>query len=206
MKEVTMKKHFLCLSCLAATASCADELDYTPLSFAIVDDRIIAIGEIDGASLDTFEDIIEDHPDIRTLVLQNIGGSVDDVSNVEFSRVIREMGFTTVVPSDGLVASGGTDLFLAGTRRIIETGACIGVHSWAAEDFTATDLSRESAEHDRYLDYYDDIGIDPDFYWFTIEIAPADGMHWMTPKEITQYGVSTVSVEALSSAAICNSR
>jgi hypothetical protein len=204
--KVIMKKPILCLACLAATAACADEFDYTPLSFAIVDDRIIAIGEIDSTSLDTFEDLIKNHPDKRTLVLKNIGGSVDDEANVEFSRVIRDMGFTTVVPSDGLVASGGTDLFLAGTRRIIEAGACIGVHSWAAGNFTATDLSRTSAEHDRYLDYYDDIDIDPDFYWFTIEAAPADGMHWMTPEEVDQYGVSTVSVESLSTAAICNSR
>ena len=201
-----MKNHLLYFACLAATAACADAFDYTPLSFAIVDDRIVAIGEIDGMSLETFEDLIENHPDKRTLVLKNIGGSVDDAANVEFSRVIRSMGFTTVVPSDGLVASGGTDLFLAGTKRIIETGACIGVHSWAAGNFTASDLSRTSAEHDRYLDYYDDIDIDPDFYWFTIEAAPADGMHWMTPREVDQYGVSTIPVETLSPAAVCNSR
>lgn len=201
-----MKKHFLYLACLAATASCADELDYTPLSFAVFDDRIVATGEIDGTSLDVFEDLIENHPEIRTLVLQHIGGSVDDEANVEFSRVIRDMGFTTVVPSDGLVASGGTDLFLAGTKRIIETGACVGVHSWAAEDFTATDLSRASSEHSRYLDYYEDIDIAPEFYWFTIEAAPADEMHWMTSHEIDQYGLSTALVETLSAAAICNSR
>ena len=201
-----MRKHFLYFTCLAATAACADDLDYTPLRFAIVDDRIIATGEIDDASLGRFEDLVEDHPDKRTLVLQNIGGSVDDDANVEFSRAVRRMGFTTVVPSDGLVASGGTDLFLAGAKRVIETGACIGVHSWAAGDFTATDISRSSAEHDRYLDYYDDIGIDPDFYWFTIEAAPADGMHWMTADEVAKYGVSSTPVATLSSAAICNSR
>jgi hypothetical protein len=97
-------------------------------------------------------------------------------------------------------------LFLAGTRRIIEPGACVGVHSWAAEDFTATDISRTSREHDRYLDYYNDVGIDPAFYWFTIKAAPAEGMHWMTPAEVDQYNVSTMSVGSLSTAAICDGR
>lgn len=201
-----MKKHFLYLACLAATAACADESDHTPLSFSIEGDRIVAVGEIDGTSLDTFEDIIDLHPNVQTLVLQYIGGSVDDEANVEFSRVVRDMGLTTVVPADGLVASGGTDLFLAGTTRIIESGACVGVHSWAAGDYTATDLSRASEEHDRYLEYYVDIDIDPDFYWFTIEAAPATGMHWMNANEVDEYSIATRSVTALSAATVCDNR
>lgn len=116
------------------------------------------------------------------------------------------MGITTIVPSGGLVASGGTDLFLAGVQRIIEPGACIGVHSWAAEDFTATDIPRTSPEHDRYLDYYNDVGIDLAFYWFTLEAAPADDMHWMTAMEVGQYGVSTSPAPSLATDAVCNNR
>lgn len=201
-----MKNKLLLLACLNATAACADVQDYTPLEFSVAGDRITAIGEIDGSSLDTFLDAVEDHPEIRTLVLKHIGGSVDDEANIAFSRVIRRMKIATLVPSDGLVASGGTDLFLAGTRRIIEPGACVGVHSWAAEDFTATDISRTAPEHDRYLDYYNDVDIDPAFYWFTIEAAHAEGMHWMTSAEVDQYGVSTMSVGSLSTAAICDGR
>jgi len=201
-----MKKHHLLLACLTATAACADAQDYTPLEFSVVGDRVTAIGVIDGTSLDTFLDAMDDHPEIRTLVLKNIGGSADDEANVAFSRVINEMGITTLVPSDGLVASGGTDLFLAGTTRILEPGACVGVHSWAADDFTATDVPRKSSEHDRYLDFYNDIDIDPAFYWFTIEAAPAEEMHWMTSAEVDQYRVATSSVGSLSPATTCDSR
>lgn len=201
-----MKIHRLLLACFTATAACADEQGYTPLEFSVAGDRITAIGVIDGTSLDTFLDAIDDHPEVRTLVLQNIGGSADDEANVAFSRVINEMGITTLVPSDGLVASGGTDLFLSGATRILEPGACVGVHSWAADDFTATDISRTSSEHDRYLDYYNDIDIDPAFYWFTIEAAPAEGMHWMTSAEVEQYRVATSLVGSLSPATTCDSR
>lgn len=201
-----MKYHHLLLVCLTATAACADAQDYSPLEFSVAEDRITAVGVIDSTSLDAFLDVAEDHPEIRTLVLKNIGGSADDEANVAFSRMIREMNITTVVPSDGLVASGGTDLFLAGTRRILEPGACVGVHSWAGDDFTATDIPRTSPEHDRYLDYYNDIDIDPAFYWFTIEAAPAEGMHWMTSREVDQYRVATASVVSLATAATCDSR
>lgn len=201
-----MKNHHLLLACLTATAACADARDYTPLEFSIAGNRITAIGVIDDTSLDTFLDVIDGHPEVRTLVLKNVGGSVDDEANVAFSRLIHQMGITTLVPSDGLVASGGTDLFLAGTTRILESGACVGVHSWAADDFTATDIPRTSSEHDRYLDYYNDINIDPAFYWFTIEAAPAEEMHWMTSMEVDQYGVSTSPVGSLSPATICDNR
>lgn len=201
-----MKIKSLILACLTVAPACAEEHDHTPLEFHIEGDRILAIGEIDGTSLDAFENVVADHPGIRILVLDHVGGSVDDDANVEFSRVVRNMGFTTVVPSHGLVASGGTDLFLAGASRIVEPGACVGVHSWAAETFTATDISRKSAEHDRYLDYYDDIEIEPAFYWFTIQAAPADGMHWMTAMEVDQYGVATRPATSLSTAVTCDAR
>lgn len=180
--------------------------DHSPMSFKVYGTQIIAEGEIDGDTLDAFEDIIEDAPDATELVLQYVGGSVDDEANVEFSRFVRGLGFTTIVPSDGLVASGGTDLFLAGQKRLIETGACIGVHSWAAEDFTATDLPGSDAEHDRYLDYYDDMNIDQAFYWFTIQAAPADGMHWMSAAETTQFGMTTQPVEMTGSKSTCSRR
>lgn len=185
-------------------AACAD--DHTPLSFAVSGDAIIASGEIDADSLDLFEDIIDDHPNAKTLVLRYIGGSVDDEANVEFARVIRDLGLVTRVPSDGLVASGGTDLFLAGVDRVLESGACVGVHSWAAEDFVATDLPRSDPEHNRYLRFYQDMEITPEFYWYTLRAAPADGMHWMTAKEVARFNISTNQVASLGTKAMCDDR
>ncbi len=192
------------LAAMLLLVGCAD--DYTPVSFWAEGDQIVASGTIDHTTLSAFEEVIDENPGIKTLVLQNIGGSVDDDANVVFSRVVREEGFDTVVPSNGLVASGGTDLFLAGNRRVLEPGACVGVHSWGGGGYIAAELPEGHPEHDRYLDYFDDIGVDPDFYWFTLDAASEDEMHWMTASEANRYDMTTRSAPRLGTAAICDER
>jgi len=192
------------LICLPLLTGCAE--DYTPLSFVARGDKVIVTGTIDHTSLSAFEEVIAQNPGARTLVLQNIEGSVDDDANVIFGRVVRAEGFDTVVPSNGLVASGGTDLFLAGNRRTLQPGACVGVHSWAGGGFTAAELPEDHPEHDRYLDYFRDIGVDEDFYWFTLDAASAENMHWMTAGEANRFDMTTQPVQRLGSADICDAR
>ncbi|KIC40015.1 alpha/beta hydrolase [Ruegeria sp. ANG-R] len=179
---------------------------YSSVSFTAEGDQIVASGTIDHTTLSAFEEVMDENPGIKTLVLQNIEGSVDDDSNVVFSRVVREEGFDTVVPSDGLVASGGTDLFLAGNRRVLEPGACVGVHSWGGGGFVAAELPEGHPEHDRYLDYFEDIGVDPAFYWFTLEAASENEMHWMTSSEANRFDITTRAAPRLGTAAICDER
>ena len=145
---------------------------------------------IDWSTLEELDDILRSDPQVDTLVLDYVEGSLDDEANLELARQIRALGWSTLVPAEGLVASGGTDLFLAGTTRSLEPGACIGVHAWAADNFTANDLARSDPEHDPYLDYFAEIGIpEASHYWFTLEAAPAHGMHWMTAAEVDRFGL-----------------
>ena len=192
------------LICLPLLAGCAE--DYTPLSFVVQGDQIVATGTIDHTALSTFEEVIARNPNLRTLVLQNIEGSLDDDANVIFSRVVRAEGFNTVVPSNGLVASGGTDLFLAGNRRTLQPGACVGVHSWGGGGYVAAELPEDHPEHDRYLNYFLDIGVDEGFYWFTLDAAPAEEMHWMTAAEANRFDVATAPVQRLGSTEDCDAR
>ncbi|NOD65314.1 MULTISPECIES: alpha/beta hydrolase [unclassified Ruegeria] len=191
-------------ACLALLASCGEY--YTPVSFVAQGDQIIASGTIDETTLSAFEEVVAENPEARTLVLQYIEGSVDDDANVIFSREVHKAGFDTVVPSNGLVASGGTDLFLAGNRRILQPGACVGVHSWAGSGLVATELPEDDPEHDRYLDYFKDIGVDEEFYWYTLFAAPAESMHWMTAAEANRYDMTTKGAPALGSATVCDAR
>lgn len=189
---------------LAFLTACAEQ--YTPVSFVARGDQIIATGTIDHTTLTAFEDVTAQNPQSKTLVLQYIEGSVDDDANVVFSRVVHDEGFDTVVPSNGMVASGGTDLFLAGNRRILQPGACVGVHSWSGSGIVATDLPEDDPEHDRYLDYFQDIGVNEAFYWFTLDAAPAEGMHWMTGAEADRFDMTTRTAPALGSASVCDDR
>jgi hypothetical protein len=180
--------------------------DHTPVEFTVVGDAIYAVGEIDGTSLRRFKRVARANPEVRTLVLEYIGGSVDDLANLRFAKYVRRKGFTTIVPAYGLVASGGTDLFLAGAERRLENGACVGVHAWATDDYAADEIAPSDREHRRYLEFYDDMQIDKAFYWYTIDAAPADDMHWMNAGEARAFGLATRPHGPLSGAATCNRR
>ncbi|MFY2825257.1 alpha/beta hydrolase [Ruegeria sp. MALMAid1280] len=184
--------------------ACAEH--YEPVRFEVQGDEIVVVGTIDHTTLSAFDEVTRQNPQIKTLVLQYIEGSVDDDSNVLFSRVVREKGFDTRVPSDGMVASGGTDLFLAGNRRVLEPGACVGVHSWGGRNNVATEIPADDPEHGIYLDYYEDISVGDAFYWYTLDAAPTDGMHWMTAAEADQYDLTTNRAPRLGAPAICDER
>lgn len=192
------------ISLLALLVSC--EPSHQPLEFTVEGDRIVAVGTIDASAMADFLEVAENNPEVGILLLRTIDGSVDDEANLEFSRAVREMGFDTIVPSDGLVASGGTDLFLAGNRRTLEPGACVGVHSWGDGGPPATDLPRNHSIHAEYLDYYRDLGVNTEFYWFTLEAATVDEMHWMTAIEADRFEMSTDPSPELGSSGICEMR
>ena len=180
----------------AATTTEAPELDADPedpVEFEVIGPRAYMIGVIDSSTPDAVEDLLEDHPQATTIVLVNVPGSADDEANLEAARMVRAEGLATHVPADGEIASGGVDFFLAGQTRTYDDGARFGVHSWGTGDpgFNATDLDEDDPEHDRYLDYYDELGIDSEFYWFTIEAAPPEDIHWMTSAELAEYGFAT---------------
>ena len=130
-------------------------------------------------------------PDVGVVVLTHVPGSAHDTTNLELGLMLRRANYATYLPSGGLVASGGTDLLLAGVLRIVERGARIGVHSWADGSETGDTVAREAEAHRMYLDYYRALAIDQEFYWFTLQAAPADGMHWMTDSEMARYSVYT---------------
>lgn len=152
----------------------------------------IMSGEIGGSTPDEVRRLIADHPDVTTIVLENVPGSGDDDANIEASRLVREAGLNTHVDSDGFIASGGVDFYLAGVERTFDEGASFGVHSWASSDgVEGKDVPQDDPEHLLYLDYYDEVGISADFYWFTLEAAPAEELHIMTPDELVTYGFAT---------------
>lgn len=164
-----------------------------PATFQVIGDRAYMVGFIDGSTPDAVEDLLDEHPGVTTIVLAIVPGSDDDEANLEAARMVREAGLATHVPADGEIASGGVDFFLAGATRTFDDGARFGVHSWGTGEpgFNATDLDEDDPEHDRYLDYYDELGVDEDFYWFTIEAAPPEDIHWMTLAELAEFGFRT---------------
>lgn len=144
---------------------------------------------IGSGTPDEVAEMLDENPDLTTIVLQDVPGSGDDEANLEASRLVRKAGLATHVPADGFIASGGVDFFLAGTARSWDPGAEFGVHSWATGDGTeGKDVAASDPQHDLYLGYYAEMGVPEAFYWFTLEAAPADALHFMTEAELEQYG------------------
>lgn len=141
--------------------------------------------------------VLSSNDQITTLVMIDVPGSIDDEVNLKASKEIRKYGINTYIPKNGMVASGGTDMFLAGQKREAHLSAKLGVHSWSGGDSVALDFPQNHTEHEKYLKYYEDMNIPADFYWYTLKAAPADSIHWMTSQEMKKYRVLTQETSEL---------
>ena len=108
------------------------EPDGIDLILQVRDDLLFVKGVVNSGSDDEMIDLLNRSPEVRTVVLTMVGGSVDDETNLALGRKLRSAGMTTYLPAQGMVASGGTDLLVSGSRRIVERGAMVGVHSWGS--------------------------------------------------------------------------
>lgn len=151
-------------------------------------------GTLGTKSYKQFKDLIAQHPEVKTIVLQNVPGSVNDAVNMHTGRIIREAGLATKVLVDSQISSGGVDIFCAGKERIITQGAQLGIHSWGGGGLSADDFPKDHPAHQYQIAYFtmclgEEIG--PDFYFRTLEAAPAGEMHWMDWEEIKKWKVAT---------------
>ena len=100
------------------------------------------------------------NPGVTTVILKNVPGTLDADASFAIGRAIRSNNLATVLPAGGFIASGGTDLFLAGTTRTISgpsvtlVSGLIAVHSWEASTTRDSDLPVSSTLHQPFLTYY----------------------------------------------------
>ena len=67
------------------------------------------------------------------------------------------------------------------------------MHSWSDGVLEGDEVPEGNPEHDICLDFYAEMGISSDFYWFTLDAATSDGLHYMTQEELLQYGLINFS-------------
>lgn len=156
---------------------------------------IILNGVINSTALEKFKFLAIQYPNLKRIEIVNCDGSINDEVNLKLSKYIYDNNYDIHLLDNGLIASGGTDLFLAGQKRSKGNNTSIGVHSWAGDNATATDFPTGNENHLPYINYYVSVGFTEqqaeDFYNFTIYAAPADSMHWMTNTEISLYNITT---------------
>lgn len=155
---------------------------------------IVLDGVINSSAFNEFKKLTTEYPNIKTLKIINCDGSINDDVNLKLATFLFQQGFNTHLNDNGTIASGGTDLFLAGRKRSVGKHINIGVHSWGdGDDIQATDFPKTHKHHQPYITYYQVIGFSKkeaeDFYFFTIKSASANNMHWMTAEEIKKYKI-----------------
>lgn len=174
------------LALALATSACGD--DEPQATFEVEGDQAIMVGVIGSSTPDELQQMLDDYPEVTEIVMVDVPGSMDDEANLDAARLLRQAGLATHVPADGYIASGGVDFFLAGADRSWEPGAIFGVHSWATGDgVEGKDVPFNDPAHQLYLDFYGEMGVSDDFYWFTLEAAPAESIHEMTDAELDRF-------------------
>ena len=152
-------------------------------------------GSLGAATYVQVRDMIANRPDITRLVLDQVRGSIDDNINLHTGRLVRAAGLETHVPATGDVNSGGVDLFVSGTRRTVDEGGILAVHSGCCIDGAGFDtLPRSHPVHEQYIAYHEEMlgeAQGEPFHFFTIEAAPPEFTRPMTREEMVRFGVVT---------------
>ncbi|PHS04124.1 MAG: hypothetical protein COA88_14235 [Kordia sp.] len=189
-----------------------------PLRFDVPDNTAkfaVLHGVIDSSTPTVTQTFINNYPNVSTLVFMQIPGSEDDTANLIAAQKLKNRGYITYLPAvnaysnDAFVASGATDMFFAGNKRIIDVGAEVGVHSWSDGTNSATSFPVGHSNHLPYINYYVAMGLSQAdseaFYYYTINAAPANNIHHMTETEIELYKLRTCKYAANPSYTITNS-
>jgi len=163
------------------------------LRFSVKGDTAILNGGTDSRSYSEMKSFLNENPDIRHLILRDMPGTTDAMTNLKIARMIRKRGLTTHLERRSRIASGAVDLFISGARRTMECGAKIGVHSWSIDGRIGP--KRMGADYNQpvHEQFLADMGIDPSFYVFTRESAEPETIYFMKYLEIEQYGLLTQS-------------
>ena len=164
------------------------------LRFDVDGEIAVLSGNLTSRAPKQVQRLLNRHPEVTTIEMWDCPGSTDDDAALRAARMVREAELDTTVPEDGEIASGGVDFFIAGVNRTVHASGGVGVHSWKEAGLNGVEggeLPEDDPEHRVYLDYYEDMGIPTDFYWWTLEVASSDDIHWMTREEMLAFGVIT---------------
>ena len=160
--------------------------------YRVIDAHTAAlVGTTDGRSPAHLAAMLTAFPQIERLDFVEAPGTLDDLANLKMGRLLRARGISTSVSAGGSVRSGAVELFLAGSRRTIARGAEFAVHGWLDYDGRgAADYPAGSPEHQRYLDYYTEMGMTRDeaarFYAMTNSVPFEDAL-WLDGVEMAQW-------------------
>lgn len=197
LKHNGIARRTLLLGGGAVLAGCSGRLHgyRRRVGFAVVNERLLIHGKVTRRTLQEFSVVMEQNPQIATLVLQDMPGTGDAAATIALGYDVRARGLGTALQSDSTISAGAVALFLAGTQRRMVEGAQIGVTSWSDGGVTGRELLRDDPAHTSRRQYVLDMLGSDGFYWFALQAAPENEIHKMTAQEIVHYGLLTEPVK-----------
>ncbi len=160
--------------------------------FRVIDGKHAAlVGATDARSPSDFAAMLAAYPTLEVIAFLDAPGTSHDIANLKVGRAIRAAGLATHVPAGGSARSGAVELFLAGTRHVVDPGALFAVHSWRDElGREPADFAADAPENRLYLDYYTEMGMSPEqaraFYAMTNSV-PHAGARWLEGAEMATW-------------------
>ena len=160
------------------------------------DNSVQLNGSITASSPLDLTNLLNDHPNVDKIVIQNIEAQQLAESTVETAAIIHANEINTHLAEGVLVSRGSLDFFLAGKQRTKAESAQIGVGAWRdADGNVATDFEFGDSAHTPYLNYYVDIGIlfsdASNFYYFYIQTAGPDDVFILNDEQIELFELLT---------------
>lgn len=167
-----------------------------PISFELLAGGVLmAEGSIDVGAADRLAAEIEARGEyVDTVHLNSPGGSLDDA--MAMARLVREAGYSTVVPEGALCASS-CPLFLAGgvSRRVADDAA-IGLHQFYAIANAPSEPAQAMADAQattaRISRHLSDMGVDPAMWLHALD-TPPQSLYYLSSEELARYRLVTDS-------------
>ena len=163
--------------------------------FYILNDTTIVMNGDMGSRVDNqFDRLISKYPNIKLMIMEDCPGSRNDEQMFKAALQLHSLSINTHLPSNGKIQSGAVDLYLSGNKRTMVEGAKIGVHAWSDGSSSATDYPTNHSEHQLYINFYKSIGYSQQdaesLYFFIINAAVPEDIHWMSEQEIIDYQIT----------------
>ncbi len=143
---------------------------------------VAIIGEIELGDSERFSSLVTGLPN-AVVGLESPGGNM--LASIQIGEIIREKGFTTIVPDKMTCASGCALIWLAGARRYVWDTAKIGFHG----AFDPETMEQSGLGNRMIGSYLDKLGLSSEAIAYMTAASPTD-MRWLHSGDAKRLGIA----------------
>ncbi len=159
-------------------------------AFRVDGPRLHVSGNLTLLSTERIDILIEENPNLTTVVLGEIDRASDPVALIQKGGLIRSLGLNTAVGPDVALGGDAVYLFLGGVERRLADGATLVVSDWQSDVGPASALAADHPAHTQRRGHVIAMLGDGAFYDFAIAAAPIGGAYVVTDRDLETFGLA----------------